>query len=170
MGFAVSPGHDCAFDDWLPPKYVEHLKDHLAASLHERAEVGLLCTGERGGGLQEVVPVGFVVSSSPWSKTSSTRNLLWAIWNGGSEKGFPGMALWSRRLVRGHAGGRQARALSHRAALPPLVSFGLEMEEHFAECQRLLHQPIYPFGAATLLDDDLKFAAASMVLHYCTDG
>lgn len=27
-----------------------------------------------------------------------------------------------------------------------------------------------PFGAATLLDDDLKFAAASMVLHYCADG
>lgn len=51
-----TPGHDCAFDDWLPTKYVEQLKDHLATFLHERAEVGLLCTGERGGGLLEVVP------------------------------------------------------------------------------------------------------------------
>jgi hypothetical protein len=28
-------------------------------------------------------------------------------------------------------------------ATPGLLWFG-EMEEHFAECQRLLHQPIYP--------------------------
>ena len=69
------------------------------------------------------------------------------------------------RLVQQHADGRQAGGLSHKAALPPLVSFGLEMSEHFDKCKDLLREPT-PLEQEPVLDDDLKFAAASMASHY----
>ena len=54
------------------------------------------------------------------------------------------------RLLQQHADGRQVGALSHWAALPPLVSFAVSMDEHFTECQRIL-------GEETPLE--LRFAA-----------
>lgn len=83
-----------------------------------------------------------------------------------------GMVLWFRQIPLLQVAwcnsmqmeGKQV-ALSHKAALPPLVSFGLEMSEHFDKCKDLLREPT-PLEQEPVLDDDLKFAAASMASHY----
>ena len=45
------------------------------------------------------------------------------------------------RLLQRHAEGQQAGALSHKAALPPLLSFGLSVDEHFAQAPTLGCKP-----------------------------
>ena len=62
------------------------------------------------------------------------------------------------RLRQRMAEGQQAGALSHKAAVPPILSYGLLMDEHFAQAQHLL-QVLTPAEAVPLLDDDLQYAA-----------
>lgn len=62
------------------------------------------------------------------------------------------------RLLQRHAEGQQAGAMSHKAALPPLLSFGLSIDEHFQQSLTLGHQPL-PTERPPLLDDDLWFCA-----------
>ncbi|CAE7812806.1 unnamed protein product [Symbiodinium sp. CCMP2592] len=56
------------------------------------------------------------------------------------------------------AAGQQAGALSQRAALPPLLSFGLSEEDHFCHSLARLHEPV-PTEREPILDPDLRFAA-----------
>jgi len=65
------------------------------------------------------------------------------------------------RAARG-AEGVQLRAFSHKAALPPLVSFGLSPEQHFEKSLKIA-EGILPAERAVMVDEDLKFAAAMMV-------
>ena len=60
------------------------------------------------------------------------------------------------------AEGVQMRAFSHRAALPPIVSFGLDPDQHFDRSMRLA-DGILPSEKAIMMDEDLKFAAFMMV-------
>ena len=62
------------------------------------------------------------------------------------------------RLRQRHAGGQQAGALAQKAALPPLLSFGLEADHHFQQSLLLGSRPI-PTERAPIMDDDLWFAA-----------
>lgn len=62
------------------------------------------------------------------------------------------------RLLSRHADGQQAGAHSHRAALPPLISFGLSPDEHFAAALAKAQKPL-PFEALPPVDDDLRFVA-----------
>ena len=62
------------------------------------------------------------------------------------------------RLLSRHADGQQAGAHSHRAALPPLLSFGLSPDEHFAAALAKAQKPL-PFEALPPVDDDLRFVA-----------
>eukprot|EP00435_Cladocopium_sp_Y103_P017498 s4074_g4.t1 len=63
------------------------------------------------------------------------------------------------RLRQRHAEGQQAGALSHKAALPPLLSFGLAMDEHFHLAEGLLQCPT-PLEMPPLVDEDLRYAAS----------
>jgi len=65
------------------------------------------------------------------------------------------------RAARG-AEGVQLRAFSHKAALPPLVSFGLSPDEHFVEAIKIV-EGVLPAEKTIMMDEDLKFAAAMMV-------
>ena len=67
--------------------------------------------------------------------------------------------------VRQRMAGQQAGALSHKAALPPVLSYGLTMDEHYKQAEALLERPT-PTEALTLLDYDLQFAAQ----HTATSG
>eukprot|EP00435_Cladocopium_sp_Y103_P025354 s2906_g6.t1 len=64
------------------------------------------------------------------------------------------------RLRQRHAEGQQAGALSHKAALPPLLSFGLAMDDHFHQAEGLLQRPT-PLDMPPLVDEDLRYAASS---------
>eukprot|EP00439_Symbiodinium_sp_Y106_P020522 s8919_g2.t1 len=55
--------------------------------------------------------------------------------------------------------GQQAGALNQRAALPPLLSFGLSVDEHFEQASGRLRSPM-PTEQAPVLDRDLVFAAS----------
>ena len=68
------------------------------------------------------------------------------------------------RLLSRHADGQQAGAHCHRAALPPLLPFGLSPDEHF-EASLLRAQGALPFEALPPIDDDLKFVAEIHRLH-----
>ena len=57
------------------------------------------------------------------------------------------------------ADGQQADALNQRAALPPLLSFGLSVDEHFEQATARLRSPM-PTEQAPVLDRDLAFAAS----------
>ena len=57
------------------------------------------------------------------------------------------------------ADGQQAGALNQRAALPPLLSFGLSVDEHFEQATTRLRSPM-PTEQAPVLDRDLVFAAS----------
>ena len=57
-----------------------------------------------------------------------------------------------------HSEGKQAGSLNHRAALPPLLPFGLSPEEHFQAARALGRNPL-PTEGRPMLDDDLQFAA-----------
>ena len=64
------------------------------------------------------------------------------------------------RAARG-AEGVQLRAFNHKAALPPLVSFGLAPDRHFEEALRIMEGTL-PAERSVIMDEDLKFAAAMM--------
>ena len=65
------------------------------------------------------------------------------------------------RAARG-AEGVQLSAFSHKAALPPLVSFGLSPDQHFEKSMKIA-EGILPTEKAVMVDLDLKFAASMMV-------
>ncbi|CAE7815841.1 unnamed protein product [Symbiodinium sp. CCMP2592] len=69
----------------------------------------------------------------------------------------PALAPQSARIFQ-RAAGQQAGALSQRAALPPLLSFGLSEEDHFCHALARLHEPV-PTEREPILDPDLRFAA-----------
>ena len=56
----------------------------------------------------------------------------------------------------------QLSAFSHKAALPPLVSFGLTPDQHFSMSMKIA-EGILPAENPVMVDEDLKFAAAMMV-------
>ncbi len=58
--------------------------------------------------------------------------------------------------------GVQLSALSHKAALPPLVSFGLSPDQHFERSMEIARR-ILPTEESVKVDEDLKFAVAMMV-------
>ncbi|CAJ1454202.1 unnamed protein product [Effrenium voratum] len=62
------------------------------------------------------------------------------------------------RLQAGMPVDRQQGALAHKAALPPVVSFGLEPDDHFAASLKASSQPS-PLEGFLTLDDDIHFAA-----------
>ena len=66
------------------------------------------------------------------------------------------------RAARG-AEGVQLRAFSHKAALPPLISFGLSPDQHFEKSLKLAEGTL-PAERSIMVDEDLKFAAAMMVV------
>lgn len=63
------------------------------------------------------------------------------------------------RLALRMAEGKQAGALNQRTALPPLLSFGLDPDQHFALALQRARVPL-PTEALPVLDDDLRFAGA----------
>ncbi|CAE7396468.1 unnamed protein product [Symbiodinium sp. CCMP2592] len=69
----------------------------------------------------------------------------------------PTLAPQSARIFQ-RAAGQQAGALSQRAALPPLLSFGLSEVDHFCHSLARLHEPV-PTEREPILDPDLRFAA-----------
>ena len=54
---------------------------------------------------------------------------------------------------------QQIGAISHRAALPPLVGFNLEPEDHFQRALHRAQQPL-PFEGTPVVDADLRFVAS----------
>ena len=58
--------------------------------------------------------------------------------------------------------GRQGGSLSHKAALPPRLPFGLSDDDHFNQAMSISRHPL-PMEQETVLDEDLEFAA-----HMCT--
>jgi len=44
------------------------------------------------------------------------------------------------------ADGQQVGALSHKAALPPILSYGLSMDEHFDQSQQMNSYGSNPFA------------------------
>ena len=59
------------------------------------------------------------------------------------------------RAARG-AEGVQLRAFSHKAALPPLVSFGLSPDQHFEKALEIA-EGVLPTEKPVMVDEDLKF-------------
>ena len=53
----------------------------------------------------------------------------------------------------------EAGSLSHKAALPPLLPFGLYPDEHFEAARAVGRYPL-PAEHSPILDADLQFAAA----------
>ena len=62
------------------------------------------------------------------------------------------------RLRQRHTEGKQAGSLNHRAALPPLLPFGLDPDEHF-EAACTVGQYPWPTERSPVVDTDLQFAA-----------
>ena len=56
----------------------------------------------------------------------------------------------------------QLSAFSHKAALPPLVSFSLTPDQHFDMSMKIAEGTL-PSERPVMVDEDLKFAAAMMV-------
>jgi len=76
------------------------------------------------------------------------------------------------RAARG-AEGLQLSSFSHKAALPPLVSFGLSPDQHFERAMAVA-EGVLPSEKPVMVDEDLKYAAAMMVgsrfeLHHLRD-
>ena len=63
------------------------------------------------------------------------------------------------RLALRMAEGKQAGALNQRAALPPLLPFGLDPDQHFNMAVPRAKQPL-PTESLPVLDEDLQFAGA----------
>ena len=58
--------------------------------------------------------------------------------------------------------GVQLSALSHKATLPPLVSFGLSPDQHFERSMEIARR-ILPTEESVKVDEDLKVVVAMMV-------
>ena len=79
----------------------------------------------------------------------------------------PHLAQASTRLKQRHSDRQQAGAHSHRAALPPLLSYGLDPDDHFYQTRVRAQQPL-PTEQLPVLDMDLRFAA-SLHAHHIED-
>ena len=64
----------------------------------------------------------------------------------------------SVRLAQRMTEAQQSRGLSHRASLPPLLPFGLDVDSHFQLSRVRATQPL-PTEGLSVLDPDLHFAA-----------
>ena len=73
----------------------------------------------------------------------------------------PCMAGGAVRLAMRMAEGKQAGALSQRAALPPLLPFGLDPDDHFTLAVNRASLPL-PTESLPVMDDDLKFAGTCL--------
>ena len=73
----------------------------------------------------------------------------------------PCMAGGTIRLAMRMSEGKQAGALSQRAALPPLLPFGLDPEDHFSLALQRASLPL-PTESLPVMDDDLKFASTCL--------
>ena len=69
--------------------------------------------------------------------------------------------LWAERSALGS----QEAVFNHKAATPPLVSFGLSEDDHFAAALRVGEAPT-PLEIDSAMDDDLSFASDIMLGHY----
>ena len=76
----------------------------------------------------------------------------------------PHLAQASTRLKQRHSDRQQAGAHSHRAALPPLLSYGLDPDDHFYQTRVRAQQPL-PTEQLPVLDMDLRFAASLHAHH-----
>ncbi len=61
--------------------------------------------------------------------------------------------------------GWQQGAFSARRAAPPIVSFGLTTEQHFAAWQSFATNGAFPLGEPTQMEWDLQFDAEQTVAH-----
>ena len=76
------------------------------------------------------------------------------------EGGFgPRLAAGGVRQLQRAAEGQQVGACAHEAALPPLLRYGLDPDEHFAAALQIGESPL-PTEMLPIVDDDLKFAAS----------
>ena len=73
----------------------------------------------------------------------------------------PCMAGGAVRLAMRMAEGKQSGALSQRAALPPLLPFGLDPDDHFTLAVHRASLPL-PTESLPVMDDDLKFAGTCL--------
>ena len=71
----------------------------------------------------------------------------------------PHLASSRTRQRQRNAEGQQVGAISHRAALPPLIPFGLSPDEHFLQALEWGGRPL-PTEGLPVVDDDLVFAAS----------
>ena len=76
----------------------------------------------------------------------------------------PAMAPRAVRLAQRTAEAQQSGAHSQKAALPPLVPYGLNPDEHFHQARQLGRQPL-PTEHTAVLDPDLHFAAHYTATH-----
>ena len=76
----------------------------------------------------------------------------------------PAMAPRAVRLAQRTAEAQQSGAHSQKAALPPLVPYGLNPDEHFHQARLLGRQPL-PTEHPAVLDPDLHFAAHYTATH-----
>ena len=97
-----------------------------------------------------------LVNSAPFTTYFDWRQAQGLEWDGPLG---PVNASKTARLRQRHAEGQQAGALSQKAALPPLISFGLDPDEHFSRALQLGQTPL-PTERMPLLDDDLWFASS----------
>ena len=70
----------------------------------------------------------------------------------------PQLVSGQQRQWQRMAEGQQTGAMAHRAALPPVLPFGLSPDEHFELGRQVAHYPT-PFETPPALDLDLCFAA-----------
>ena len=75
----------------------------------------------------------------------------------------PAVGPASARILQ-RAAGQQEGALNQRAALPPLLSFGLSDDEHFSQAVARLCAPL-PTEQPPVLDRDLAFASEFTASH-----
>ncbi len=102
-----------------------------------------------------------LINSSPFTDFEEWR----------CDMGYPVDGPWGPALVQGGARyatraalGEQQGAVNHKAALPPLLSYGLAKDAHFREALRAGSRPT-PLEAPAMVDDDLRFAAAYIVKY-----
>ena len=102
-----------------------------------------------------------LINTSPFVDYPKWRESVGLPWDGETN---PVMAPSSIRQAQRTAEGQQAGALSHRAALPPLLPFGLDVDEHFRLSLARAQLPL-PTEALPVLDEDLRFAAWAVAKH-----
>ena len=95
-----------------------------------------------------------LVNAPPFSCYSEWRHQQGWEWDGPLN---PMMAYTPVRMALRTAEGKQAGAISQKAALPPLLPFGLEPDDHFHRACRRARSPL-PTESPPVLDSDLLFA------------